>query len=165
MCAYANPEHASYDMAQVCLNGHVINSTAEDNPEFNESFCSQCGAKTISFCPGCNAKIRGHLRGVISGGDIDTPAFCYNCGRPYPWVEASLSAAKELADELDDLAPDEREALKGALNDLVSDTPKTTVAVVRFKKLMSKAGRVAAESLKKILMDVVTEAVRRQLWP
>lgn len=165
MCAYANPERASFDRAQVCLNGHLINSSSGDLPEFNEVFCSKCGAKTISFCPHCNAEIRGSLRGVVSTGEIDVPAFCSNCGRSYPWVESSLSAAKDLADELDELSPEDRQALKGSLEDLVRDTPKTQVAIARFKKIVPKAGRLAAEGLKKVLVDVATEAVKRQLWP
>lgn len=165
MCAYINPQQSSYDVAQVCLNGHLVNSTAEDFPQFNETFCSKCGAKTITACSHCDTRIRGHLRGSFGVGELDLPAFCYNCGKPYPWVEASLAAAKELADEVDGLSPEERQALKGTLDDLVRDTPKTQVAVARFKKIVSQAGRVAAEGLKKVLIDVVTEAVKRQLWP
>jgi hypothetical protein len=164
MCAYITPEGASYDMAQICTNGHVINSSAGNSPEFNQSFCSKCGAKTISFCPHCAAKIRGHLRGEVTFSQIDAPAFCYNCGKPYPWVAVTLSAAKDLADELDELSPDDRVTLKGTLDDLVSDTPRTQVAVARFKKIVAKAGRVTAEALKKVLIDVVTEAVKKQLW-
>jgi len=36
---------------------------------------------------------------------------------------------------------------------------------VRFKKLASKGGQVVAQGLKQILVSVVTEAVRKQIWP
>lgn len=70
-----------------------------------------------------------------------------------------------MADELDELQLDERELLKSSLEDLIRDTPKTQVAIVRFKKLLPKAGRGAAEAMRKLLIDVVSEAVKKSIWP
>ena len=92
-------------------------------------------------------------------------SFCDECGKPYPWTEAKLKAAKELADLLDNLNPEERNLLKKSLDDIVRDTPQTTVAVTRFKKLVAKAGPVAADGFRKILVDVLSEAVRKAIWP
>src|SRR5580704_1635867 len=87
-----------YDVAQVCLNGHLVNSFAVSQPEHNENFCSMCGEKTISQCPHCKTNIRGyyHMLGVTSFLPEDTPAFCHYCGKPYPWMEDRLQTAKEL---------------------------------------------------------------------
>jgi hypothetical protein len=160
-------EPSGYDTAQFCINGHCITSCADTSPEFTQSFCSTCGAKTTKTCPGCQAKIRGyfHIPNVFGSVDIRTPGYCHNCGQAYPWTAASLDAAKQLTDELDELTPEDRITLKGALDDLVRETPRSQVAIVRFKKILPKAGKVAAEAFKKLLIDVVTEAAKKQLWP
>ncbi len=49
-----------YDTAQICINGHVINSMSKSHPEHNKKFCDKCGEPTITNCPKCNAPIRGH---------------------------------------------------------------------------------------------------------
>jgi hypothetical protein len=70
-----------------------------------------------------------------------------------------------LADELDDLTPQEREVLKGSLDDLVADTPRTALAATRFKKVVARAGPVVAEGLKELLIGVVTESAKKMIWP
>jgi len=98
--------------------------------------------------------------------DLPLPIFCPDCGKPYPWTEAKLKAAKELSDELDTLTLEERGMLKKSLDDIVGEeTPQTTVAVNRFKKIVAKAGPVAAEGFKKILWDIASEFAKRQIWP
>jgi len=92
-------------------------------------------------------------------------SFCHDCGKPYPWTEGRLKAARDLAGEMEKLDTSEREALSKSLDDLVRETPQTQVAVTRFKKLMTKAGSVAAESFRKILVDVLAETIKKQLWP
>lgn len=93
------------------------------------------------------------------------PKYCHGCGKPHPWTEATLEAARDLADELDDLTPEEREAIKGSLDDLVTDTPRTALAATRFKKLVSKAGPAVADGFKEMLIEIVTESAKRLLWP
>jgi hypothetical protein len=155
-----------YDIAQICLNGHVINTMAKDYPQSNQSFCSDCGAQTIMTCPSCSDQIRGyyHVSGVIGFSDYDRPAYCPNCGKAYPWTVSSLEAANDLADELETLSVEERQQLKESFPDLIKSTPKTIVAETRFKKLMRKAGSDAYEGMKSILCDVVSEAVRKSIF-
>ena len=95
--------------------------------------------------------------------DLPLPSFCPDCGEPYPWTEASLKAAKELADELDNLSLEEREILKKSLDDIMvmEDTPQTPVAATRFKKLIVKAGKPAAEAFRKLLIDVASETAKK----
>ncbi|MFI5269488.1 MAG: DUF2321 domain-containing protein, partial [Chloroflexota bacterium] len=52
-----------------------------------------------------------------------------------------------------------------SLDDLVRETPNTPVAVARFKRLATKAGRTVADGLRSILVDVFSEAIRKQIWP
>jgi len=162
-----------YFTAQVCPNGHVVTQTFDATPQHSEQFCTRCGAKTLTACLGCGEPIRGayqwgttNLAGEPAGDwNYRPPSFCPQCGRPYPWTETSLKAARELADETEELSSDEREQLKRSLDDLVTDTPRTGLAIVRFKKLATKGGQVVAQGLKQILVSVVTEAVRKQIWP
>jgi hypothetical protein len=75
-----------------------------------------------------------------------------------------LEAAKELADELDSLSAEEKEALKKSLDDIVRHTPYAEVASLRFKKLMAKGGKEAAEGFKSILFGIATEAAKKLIW-
>jgi len=155
-----------YDTAQICLNGHVITTMLDFSPQSAQKHCTICGSPTITACLECNAKIRGYYNvpGVIGFFDYDEPSFCYNCGKPYPWTISGLKAASELADELDGLSQDEKKQLKDSFPDLVSNTPQTVVSETRFKKLMKKAGSEAYSSMKSILLDIVTEAVKKSIF-
>jgi hypothetical protein len=155
-----------YDTAQICINGHVINSMAESSPQSNQRFCAECGAQTINACQSCNTPIRGYydVPGVIGFFEFEKPGYCHNCGKPFPWTESSLEAAAELADELDGLSAKEKKQLKDSFPDLVRETPKTAVAETRFKKLMKKAGSEAYDGMKAILIDVVSEAVKKAIF-
>ena len=157
-----------YDTAQVCLNGHKITSMYDSAPELGSGHCSKCGAATIIACPACGARIKGEYRveGVVSlGPDFPPSPYCDGCGKPYPWTESAIKAARDLADDLEELTPQEREQLKQSLDDLVADTPRTGLAVVRFKKLVAKAEQAAALSMKQILVSVATEAAKKLIWP
>src|SRR5215204_7155641 len=119
-----------YDTAQICVNGHVINSSAGDFPNINAAYCPKCGAATLMNCPACKAPIRGHytVPGVLSILHFTSPAYCHSCGQPYPWTSVALAAARELADTLDDLTEDERVELKESIGHLIRETPRTPVA-------------------------------------
>jgi hypothetical protein len=155
-----------YDTAQICLNGHVVNTVAATSSQSNQKHCADCGAQTIMACPSCNTQIRGyyHVPGVFCFSDYHKPSYCHNCGSAFPWTVSSLEAARELADEFDDLTYEEKEQLKSSFPDLVKDTPKTIVAETRFKKLMKKAGSEAWDGMKSILVDVVSEAVKKSVF-
>ena len=154
-----------YDVAQICENGHLVNSMAQDCPNSNQDHCDRCGTPTIIACPSCQTEIRGLYHDPIGlGPPYATPAFCHKCGNPFPWTAASLQAAEELADELDGLTPDDRESLKKSVHDLVRETPKTRVAETRFKKIMRKVGRDGCESMKALLSDIVSEVVRKTIF-
>lgn len=153
-----------YDTAQICINGHLISEMVRNRPQDSEDFCTRCGARTITACESCGRDIRGYEHGSGFIGTIRVPSFCQYCGNPYPWTESALVAARAIADELDDLSEDEREALKGTLNDLVRDSPETSVAVLRFKKYAGKAGVAGANGLRDVLVGVVTEAARKAIW-
>jgi len=153
-----------YDVAQVCMSGHVTNSGTRDYPEHNQEFCKICGKKTITQCPWCSKTIRGAHRMAAPRSPFSAPAFCIECGKPYPWTASRLEAARSLADEIDGLSEPERITLKSTLDDLIRDTPMTAVAAVRFKKLVARGGKQVADAFKDILVDIVSESVRKSLW-
>ncbi len=156
-----------YDVAQICLNGHLINDLVLARPELNKNFCDKCGAATITTCQKCNAEIPGE-RLPVSGflrTRILVPAFCSNCGTSYPWTEKGLEAARELIRELEGLSEDEKAILAKDLDDIITDTPKTKVAAVRWKKALSKVGKETAHALRDILVDIASETAKKALWP
>ena len=115
-------------------------------------------------CPSCQTEIRGRDRVVICFLEYAAPAFCYKCGKPFPWTAAGLRAAEDLADELDGLTSDDRESLKKSLHDLVRETPGTHVAETRFKTIMRKVGKDGYESMRSLLTDIVSEVVRKTIF-
>ncbi len=157
-----------YDTAQICLNGHLINERVNTFPPHNQEYCSLCGAKTITKCLHCQADIRGayDVPGVaVFGLRIAVPRFCHACGHAYPWTEARLQAAEDLADELDKLNDEEKTYLKDSVNDIVRDTPQTPVAATRFKRLVAKAGSEAASMFRDLLVDIASETAKKIIWP
>ncbi|MEJ5377088.1 MAG: DUF2321 domain-containing protein [bacterium] len=159
-------DDSHYDVAQICEKGHVINSMARDYPNSNQDYCDKCGAPTLMACPFCKTAIRGyyHVPGVTGFSNYNAPSFCYKCGKPFPWTAAALTAAQELADELDGLTDDERESLKKSLDELVCETPSTRVAETRFNRIMKKVGKDGYDSMRSILTDIVSETVRKTIF-
>jgi hypothetical protein len=153
-----------YDVAQICQNGHVVNSCAVSYPQHNEKFCQKCGAQTLVNCPACATPIRGDYLESFSIG-FTAPAFCLNCGVAYPWTQAKIQAARELAQELDTLSVQERDILEKSIDDLIKGTPSTPVAATRFKKTMVKIGQTSASMFREILTDVLSETAKKMLWP
>jgi len=172
-----------YDTAQICNNGHVVNWMSVSKPEYNRSFCDKCGAQTITNCQYCNAMIKGYYhtiewtkKDVIKAFQeainplpetipynlgLTLPSFCSECGKPYPWTEAKLKAAKELADLLEELSPEEREILKKSFDDIVRDTPQTPVAATQFERIAAKLGKAATEQLRKLVVDIASETAKK----
>jgi hypothetical protein len=81
---YGQQRENYYDTAQVCTNGHMVNSRASGSPQHNQAFCDDCGQPTVSTCVGCNTPIRGYYHSsvvVIGGSGTTAPVFCYACVR------------------------------------------------------------------------------------
>lgn len=152
-----------YDCAEICLNGHLINDTVKQYPGDNMKFCSTCGKPTIQCCPGCGAEIRGSS--TEYGNSYEVPSFCTDCGAPYPWLKSRLDTANELFDFLDDISDEDRAILHSNLDDLVSDTPRSQVASLKVKKVLSKVGGGVASAIRDILVDVLSETAKKTMYP
>lgn len=156
-------EPPQHDVALICLSGHVINDSYQTMPQFNAKHCDKCGEPAINACQNCKSPIRGQISGVLEVG-TSAPSFCHECGKPYPWTEQRLAAAKEIADELDGLSDDDKSKLQGTLDDLSKEGPRTELAKLRFKQIMKKAGREGYEMMKTVVTDLVSETVRKSLF-
>lgn len=157
-----------HDVSQICLNGHTISRSIRQSPEFARPFCTKCGEPTITNCAECNQPIPGeyHVEGIVAVGfsDPPPPSFCHACGRPYPWTQRGIASAIALAQEMEGLSESDREVLKQSLDDIQREGPGTELAAVRFKKIMAKVGMESYSSMKNIVVNVVSEAVRKTLF-
>lgn len=158
-----------YHVAQICLNGHVITDTYDQNPEFRQNFCNKCGEKTITKCPNCKSNIRGdyEVEGIcFIGSTMDTaPAYCYNCGSPYPWTKTALESTQELLALESTLSSDELSYLSENLSSIIVDTPKTKVVATKFKISLSKISSTTASAIKDILVDIASETAKKIIFP
>jgi hypothetical protein len=150
---------------QVCLNGHIITNYFRTYPEGAKKFCSSCGAETITACQSCQHLLRGEELNpsvTVLGFDYPPPAFCGQCGAQHPWTKRKIEAALELAGEIEENQV-ELERLRASISALAADTPATSLAIVRVKKLLFKAKGTLGPALLKMLMDIGTDEVRRQM--
>jgi hypothetical protein len=153
----------AYDQALICENGHVATSMLRLAPEDDAAFCEHCGARNLKQCPNCERPIRGHYVGGAIGFPYVRPSFCIYCGKPFPWTEKTLSAAKELADEIEELSADDRERLKQNLEEIASDNPRTEVAAGRIRNTIARIGPATGRVLERLATEIATEAARKIL--
>jgi len=100
-----------WDIAKVCLNGHVLTYHLSECPDIGD-YCPKCGVEAIVHCPNCNAPIRGLPFGsdvrpflaFMPASNLYEAAHCYECGEPYPWAEKVLAVEKDRIIRLTSLA-------------------------------------------------------------
>ena len=155
-----------YDVAQICLNGHIANHSTERHPENNKAYCDKCGVKTITSCPHCKCPIQGEIYKIrryrhVPLTGYSPAAVCQNCWKPFPWIEAKLKAAKEHVVELEGLSEEEKEIMRVSLDDMITESASSEVATTRFKKLMKKATGEAVPAIRALIMDIASEKVKK----
>lgn len=161
-----------YDTAQICINGHIITDSVQIDPQINQKKCDRCGGSLITQCPHCNAGLRGrkHIKDVksMSGGRVvylnKAKNCCYQCGKPYPWLEKKLQDARELVNESKEISIDDKVILTKSINEIIKDTPKTEVAI-QFKRILSKRSKPFVDALRNILVDIISETIKKTIWP
>lgn len=170
-------DRSEFDVAQICLSGHLINDRSREHPEDNEDFCASCGEKTIRVCPVCRHEIRGACTVIyadatptdaVSADDAgyfpleEIPAFCTNCGSPFPWTEMKKREFFTIIDETKSVRKPEREKLKLSIEDLIKGI-NVQLGSTRLKLFLQKAGQEAAETLKSLLISFLSAAIRKQI--
>lgn len=149
--------------AKICLNGHVH---VETYPLTKDEYCEICGAKLISKCPHCNSTIKEwNYNGVIVAGkpNYTRPMYCRTCGKPYPWTESALEATILMIQEDTELSALERQNLESSLPDIISETPKTNLAMIRVKKALLTAGKFTADAIRQFVIDFGCELAKSAL--
>jgi hypothetical protein len=157
-------EFGRYATAAVCSRGHPLTGDIERHP--SAKFCSECGAEVITSCPGCGNPIRGHYLppGVPEIGGVYTPpSFCFSCGSQFPWTAEKLTAASDLADELEDITPEERTKLKTAIEEVAGGGPRAEAGAARIKRMLGKATTTVGQALWRITVEVASDAARKIL--
>lgn len=152
----------NYYLAGICLNGHTIDSYSKGD----ENFCTECGSKTVTECPDCKSSIRGRtVLKYLDCGIYLAPAYCYNCGKPYPWTQSKFKAIQELVNLDENLSSGEKDYINNNINSLTVDTPKTTVVATKFVKFLNKADSATNSTIKDILVDISSEAAKKIIFP
>lgn len=144
------------DIAQICLDGHIINPFFNRFPQFNKKFCDICGKETITKCPNCDSEIQGDP--ILKDS---APNYCYSCGKPYPWTETKIKVTQELIQELEDISKEDKEILIRSINDIVIETPKTNLAVTRIKKVFNNCTEQILKILYKVFIDIASETAKK----
>jgi len=118
----------SYDIQQVCLNGHQITDSYNQFPQFRKNFCDKCGERTIHQCPACSHPIKGFYQdeGRIAISQASVPSHCESCGKPYPWSIPRLPATIFSLPDKDDLHP--WPIILSMLQELSSDEMSKTIS-------------------------------------
>ena len=167
---------SKYGKALICLSGHIRSHAIEIRPEDLEDYCSICGSKTIDSCLNCNTPIKGGELYKISSyyssrpsysvkkSNYILPKYCHNCGKPYPWTEKALNDVKELIKKEKKLSPEDKEILEKSIEELINETPNQNLTILRFKKLVSKAGPEFAEIIKSTLQNILSEVIIKMLF-
>lgn len=152
----------AYTTALICENGHP-RDLDYDPAAPQEPYCKECGAKTISACPRCNAAIHGDYRvpGVTDlSGQYAVPNHCHACGFPYPWTQARQEALKDLIRQIPKLPPEETQALILSVPDLGVVTPRTDGAILRMRRALRNAGPDIGPSIRRALIDYGPDVVK-----
>jgi hypothetical protein len=159
-----------FDVAQICLNGHLITDEYNGSPERRKNYCDRCGEKTIFECPCCNQKIRGDYFFFRSLNRLKSnqfhrqfPYYCDNCGEPFPWTIRKLEAIRDIVKELK-ITKNEKELLDTSLQNLVRDTPGSPAAVLKWKKVLSKVEETAYKTIEKLFIEIMSETVKKALF-
>jgi hypothetical protein len=164
MASNSNWVRDDYETAQICENGHVVNSSTRSRPANNKAYCPKCGARTITKCPTCSTRILGTNHYQKSGHApipytiTKPPSYCHSCGAAYPWTEFALQVVQEAAENY--LSPEDADIVKRNLPDIASDTPRTALAAQKVRQAIDKGGQPMREAVKVPLLLLVASSAR-----
>jgi len=154
-----------YDVAQICINGHVITSMAITSPNFRQEYCKKCGSKTIMNCSNCQKPIKGyyHVSGVIGTFKYHAPKFCDSCGQPFPWIGTKIETSKELIELVETISIEEKEDFQESIVELIKETVKVPVAKVKVKKYLDKIDKEISDSIRDVLKDILNKELKNDV--
>lgn len=144
---------------------------AKSKPDRKRNFCALCGERAITECPTCATPFEGAVHNVDIAygtgtlpGKRTPPSYCHECGTVLPWTAKGLKAAGELTDLEDSLSKEDKELFKENLPELIRDTSQTPVAIQRIKALVAKTRKDFSPAFQTIVVNIICEAAKRQLF-
>lgn len=146
--------------AYICRNGHAVSTLSLT---CHDKYCAKCGAPVSSRCPSCNSTIRGRSdENVMWSSKYIVPAYCRDCGKPYPWTTAAIEATVCMLQE-SDIPSEDQNKLIDILPDAITETPKTQLAAFRFQKAIATGGAFVAEGLRQFAIDFGCELLKKKV--
>jgi hypothetical protein len=79
-------------------------------------------------------------------------------------LSRALDATHELLEAQSKLPAEDREELEKSIYDLVADTPRTGIAALTFKRVVSKLGTEAADLLTVTLYSLMTHEAQQLIF-
>lgn len=137
-----------------CLNGHS-SPVLFGETENTLKYCALCGSKTILRCSNCNTLIPESRQ---------RPNYCISCGSPFPWTQTALETAKAIIYEDELLNSDQMAQFCQCLPDLLVETQKSNLALIRFKKFIDKATTITGNAIYDVFKDIASEAIKKKLF-
>jgi hypothetical protein len=67
---------------------------------------------------------------------------------------SKINAIKELIDFENDLSQEEKEETYKNLDDIITKTPRSKIASMKFKLTLTKIGKETAKAIRDILVDI-----------
>lgn len=183
-----------YETAQICESGHLITKHYSLYPAEQKPFCPICSSPTICECPSCHAKIQGCLHRIDEefnlancffddefscpepesitrsecldeNAEYIIPAYCHNCGKPFPWMQANLDEIETLIAMSDDLTGEEKNQLHTLFPNLFTETPHTVSSAITTARLLTKLSPLLKDALKASVGDkIVANALKFLGW-
>ncbi len=149
------------DVMQVCENGHKVTDQVGAHPERAAPFCDKCGGATTTSCAYCGNPIPGfnHDNPALRLGP---PKNCRQCGSAFPWRQAAIANAIGVLEELG-LEEADMTTAKEAVPELIGETPKVELAVLRLRRVLSKLGKPAYDVGIKVISDLASETIKKAL--
>lgn len=95
---------------------------------------------------------------------VARPAFCVHCGRAYPWTEQAEKSVREIIRFSDALSPAEKEDFQSVIPDLIVETPRSQIAILKFRNYTAKAGKAVGKMIGDILKDIASEAPKKAIF-
>lgn len=91
------------------------------------------------------------------------PDFCYQCGKPFPWISRKIKAAVELAQLEEVLTEEESAKFSEYVTDISKDTPSSLVSAKQIIKLLKKFSESVAMEIRALLVEIASESIKKIL--
>ena len=106
-----------------------------------------------------------HEEGILFYPPYAPDAYCYKCGKPYPWTEKAINSTAACIYEDETLSQELAEKLVESLPDITAETPATNLAVLRYGKVLRSVGKLTADSIRQFVIEFGCELAKQSLLP